>query len=41
VLRIEADNRTVVYQIGEYLPRDRCYAAELEGESPATAIMGA
>lgn len=35
VLRIEADNRTVVYRIGEYLPRDRCYVAELHDQRPA------
>jgi hypothetical protein len=29
VLRIEADNRTVVYRIGEFLPAHRCYIAEM------------
>jgi hypothetical protein len=28
VLRIEADGRTVVYRVGEYLPDRRCYVAE-------------
>jgi len=28
VLRIAAENRTVIYRIGEYLPERWCYAAE-------------
>jgi hypothetical protein len=28
LLRIKAENRTVIYRIGEYLPEIGCYAAE-------------
>jgi hypothetical protein len=37
-LRIEADGRTLVYRIAEYLPVHRCYAADLQDETGAAGI---
>jgi hypothetical protein len=41
VLRIEAGSRTITYRIGECLPAQRCYVADLQEEPGAAAITGA